>query len=516
MSSLTSGFRRSWAARRPLAGVLLLVVTAYLLTASLLDLFADDHGLVILDGNPRPDEPMLARALVAATLWLGGLVAAGRVTPRTGRISAGAFLLSALVAPILLAVLRNAAGTVPYADRLLDALLLAGVLAVQAGVVASRPGEVPAEQPGRLWPSVATGIALVLTVGVAVQNPYEAPVIRTGRGTGSEPVAAAWPDGQHPVIVTTGGIRFCDDDLCRSFHGVTGLPVAMDGYGSVAIGSDGTVVKSVTTGGLDTGGPFVQFARCGRDGCRTAYFPIRTSADDRPDLTANPEVAGAPAPDGALWFFLATPVTGGENGRYRLELIRCAEVTCASPDRHPLGEIDRTPADGYPDLRRARLTVGSDGRPSATFWIGHEVARYTCDPVGCANPRLLEEPVVGTAWATSGRRTISLMGNEIWDGTRRWQLDGAGNDDSGTVLVRDDAVYVAGALSTGPEPGIRVTIGTPPGFQREVVWRCTSSDDCDRVALDVYPGAGRRELLAVSRDGRVLVIRDDHTVLAKF
>lgn len=516
MSSLATGFRRSWAARRPLTGVLLFVVTGYLLAASLLDLLADDHGLVILDGNPKPDQPIWARALVAVALWLGGLVAAGRVTPRTGRLSAAAVLLSGLVAPIGLAVLRNMAGTVPYADRFLDALLLATVIAVQAGVVASRPGELPAEQPGRVWPSVATAIAVVLTVGVAVQNPYEAPVIRTGQGVGGQPVAVAWPAGQHPVIVTIAGVRYCDDDLCSSFHGVTGSPAAVDGYGTVSIGSDGTVVKAATNGGQDTGGPFVQFARCVREGCRTAYFPVRTSGDDRLDRTANVEVAGAPAPDGAIWFFLAAPVTGGTNGRYRFTLVRCADVDCASPERHELGGIDRTPADGYPDGQRARLMVGADGRPAATFWIGHEIARYTCDPVACANPRLTEEPTVGTDWAVSRQRTISMLGADVWDGDRRWQLGDSGNGESGAVLVAEDAVYVAAAVSTAPDTGLRVTIGTPPEFQREVVWRCTGADDCERVPLDVYRGAGRREQIAVGSDGRVLVVREDRNVLATF
>ncbi len=329
-------------------------------------------------------------------------------------------------------------------------------------------------------------------------------------------MAVAWPAGQHPVIVTIGGVRYCDDDLCGSFHGVTGAPAAVDGYGSVSIGTDGAVIKAVTAGGQDTGGPFVQFARCVRDGCRTAYFPVRTSADDRLDLTANLEVAGAPAPEGAIWFFLAAPVTGGQHGRYRLSLIRCADVTCASPERHELGETDRTPGDGYPDGQRARLMIGTDGRPTAVFWIGHAIARYSCDPAACTRVRHTEQPAVGTAWAASHQRTVSLLGSELWDGTRMWQLGDAGNDESGTVLAGRDSVYVAAAVSTEPDTGLRVTAGARPEFQREVVWRCTGPDGCTRVSLDVYSGPGLQERLAVSEDGRVLVVRADRNLLLRF
>lgn len=80
-------------------------------------------------------------------------------------------------------------------------------------------------------------------------------------------------------------------------------------------------------------------------------------------------------------------------------------------------------------------------------------------------------------------------------------------------MAADDAVYVAAALTTEPDSGFRISTGTPPEFRREVVWRCTGPNDCTRTPLDVYPGAGRREQLAVSPDGRVLVVRGDRNVL---
>ena len=49
--------------------------------------------------------------------------------------------------------------------------------------------------------------------GAAAQaNPYRAPSVLTGAGGSA--VAAVWPAGQHPIIATMSGVRFCETDLC--------------------------------------------------------------------------------------------------------------------------------------------------------------------------------------------------------------------------------------------------------------------------------------------------------------
>jgi hypothetical protein len=521
MFSPLPGLPPAW--RRP-AVVLLLVITAFLLAAPLLDLLAGEGDLVIIDGNPEPGAVgalAWGRLATTALIWLAGLFATARSLGRAGLVPAGrgrlvAFLAGWVVAPVLLAVARDGIGTVPYADRLIDALLLALTIAAQAPMLARpRPASVPPES--RTWPyALAPALALALSIGIVVQNPYEATAIRTGNGILSDPVAVAWPAGQHPVIVTVGGVRYCDDDRCSSFHGVTGSPAAIDGYSTTTIGADGTVVKAAVGGGPDTGGPFVQYARCVRDGCRTAYFPVRTSAADKLDLTGTIEVTGASAPDGALWFFLAAPIEGGARGRYRFSLIRCA-VTCAGTDRHVLGEIDRTPADGYPDGRRTRLTIGADGRPAAAFWMGYSILRFSCDPLTCAHPRRAEQQGgnPGAVWMSSGERALYFTEVEVSDGAHSWRLHDFATGRSGALAFDGEATYVAAAVLSAPPDGFQVTVGggRPAQFRRETVWRCAGSE-CVSVPLDTYAGDGRRELLAVGPDGRVLIVRDDRVLLA--
>ncbi|GAA2674752.1 hypothetical protein [Actinoplanes palleronii] len=595
---LSSSYRVAWAARRPLTGVLLLVVAGHLLVSTLLDLFADGDVLVILDGNPQVSgagAASWARPAVTVVFWLIGLVAAAWVVARDGsaspaeaiwhgmrrlpvfalgavatagaaglalwtvaevstgpvfvlvalavlvaaafltarvlligigwavgeprrvpgRAETGTFLLAAVLLPMLLGWLRGQAGPVPYADRPLDALLLAAVIAVQAGAATRRHVEPAApERPARVWPfATAAVLTAALTVGAVTQNPYQAPVIRTGPGTDSTVAAVGWPAGQHPVIVTLAGVRYCDDDRCTKYHGVTGGPAAVDSWTTTTIGADGTVVKTSTSGGEGAGGPFLDYARCGPDGCRTAYLPVRTSATDKLDMSLNLEVAGASAPDGALWFFVAAPVSGGAYGRYRLTLIRCAEVACASPERHELGVTDRTPSDDYPDGRRARLTIGAEGRPAAAFWLGHSILRYTCDRSRCGQDFQPAGEAV-TTWTSSGDRAAALSGDLVFDGDRTWQLGDFGTGESGAVVLARRATYVAAAVAATPAAGFRITVGSaePQRYRRETVWRCAGSA-CTSVPLDTYAGEGRKEMLAVSEDGRVLVVRDDRVLL---
>jgi hypothetical protein len=260
-------------------------------------------------------------------------------------------------------------------------------------------------------------------------------------------VAVAWPAGGHPVIVTSGGVWFCDDDLCDRFTDVSGGPLTIDGFGTASVGMDGTVVKTAVTGGPDTGGPFVQYARCVRDGCRQAWLPVRATGREKPGpLGVGAEATGAAAPDGSIWLFVAVPVDGGKHGRYRFQMIRCGDVGCADPQRHDLGFADHTPEDGFPHGRRARLTIGADGRPVASFWLGWNVHRFGCEPVTCAEPR----QTVGRAtppdavWTVAGERAVRRAvrrrqlggdhprrGRTVGCGGRRWAVRLSDRRDTG-------------------------------------------------------------------------------------
>ena len=483
---------------------------------------------------------LAAGALAATRTLLIGIAWAVGGSGRTPAWTEAASFLIGGTAPLLFAYVwsRSGAGGVPYLGSLADAVLVLVLLAAQAGLAARPHSRAAAPDPDiaeavpdpnsaevvprphskdpaqrrhlRLWPGLAMITAAVLIAsGVLLANPYAAPTIRTHTGGPSGPRVVAWPAGGHPVIVTDAGVWFCDDDLCTDFTDVQGGPLTIDGFGTAAIAADGTVVKTAVTGGPERGGPFVHYARCVREGCREAWLPVRQSAADRLDPEAAVEVAGAAAPDGALWFFVAAPVRGGERGRYRFSFVRCPDVTCTAPRRHQVGILDRTPGDGYPNGRRARLTVGADGRPAASFWIGHSLYRYSCEPVTCAGPR---ETVGDAALPDAVREgAASFRAGELYHGAGSTLLAGDAAAQSGALTVAGSAVYVAAAVPTDPV-GFHLTVGEPARYWRQTVWRCERLA-CVRTPLDVYEGDPRRELLAVAGDGRVLVVRDDRIVL---
>ncbi|MBW6437508.1 hypothetical protein KZ829_27620 [Actinoplanes hulinensis] len=493
---------------------------------------------------------LAAGGLVASRLLLAGVarVVGGRDRPESWR-EAGTFLLGGVVVPALAASLLPGFAA--------DVVLLPFALAAQVGLAAfAHVTEIPAgsatgadgagsfagadaagsfvgsgpagsgvaegpvgsrvaARPGvRVWPGVAMmAVAVLVAGGPAVAGRFGGPV-RTNDGGPSGPVAVAWPAGRHPVIVTEAGVWFCDDDLCEEFTDVNGGPPAIDGWATVGIGTDGTVVKTAVTGGPDKGGPFLHHARCVPDGCREAWLPVRTSAREKLDPMASVEAAGAPAPDGSLWFFVAAPAEGGELGRYRFSLIRCADLECAEPRRHDLGVTDRSPEDGYRNGTRARLTIGADGRPDAAFWTGMSVLRFSCDPVTCANPRKTAD--VGVAprgvWTTAGDQIVAYFDQRLFQGTELTTVATGSANGTGGLAVAGPSVYVAAALPGPPDRGFHLTIGEPARHWQQTVWRCTGPT-CDNVPMDRYEGEPRRELLAVAEDGRILLVRPGRIVL---
>jgi hypothetical protein len=463
---------------------------------------------------------LVLTALLAARLLLGviGRIA-GEAPHQPSWRNAASFLLGGVVMPMLLTVIADAIGLhdLPYAGPLAGAVVIVIALAAQIGL-AARPHAAGGVLPAGAvwWPGFALiGAAVLAPPGLVVLNPYDLPSVRTHDRGPSTAMAVAWPSGRHPVIVTSGGVWFCDDDLCDRFTDVSGGPPTIDGFGTASIGVDGTVVKTAVTGGPDTGGPFVQYARCVRDGCRQAWLPVRASGREKPGPPGvGAEAAGAAAPDGSIWLFAAVPVEGGRYGRYRFLMIHCADIACAAPQRHDLGIADHTPADGYPPGRRARLTIGADGRPVASFWLGWSVYRFSCEPVTCAGPRRSDGRAAppDAVWATAGDRTIAVRAGELYDGDNSAMIAPGAGAQSGAVAAVGPYVYLTAALPGTGERGFHVTIGEPARYWRQTVWRC-SGLACTSAPMDGYAGEPRRELLAVADDGRILVVRDDRIVL---
>jgi hypothetical protein len=460
-------------------------------------------------------------ALAVGALVLAAVVAArillGVLAQRLGGFGwAGTFLLGGVVVPLLVLQLRSTLW--PALTEVLDPVLLTGVVAVQAGILAHlallpRDDDLAIGGGSRsaLWPGVAAlTVPVMLSAGAAVLNPLDVPSLRSNdHPPAGGAVALAWPAGQHPVIATTNGARFCDTDLCDRYVARNGGPAVMGGRGTAGVGPDGVVVRAAVTGSEEGGGPFIHYARCTRDGCPEAWLPVRASAAEP---FGWPELAVAGAPDGALWFALAMP---SSDDQYRISFIRCADTACARPQRHQAGTLERTLADGYPEGQRARLTISADGRPTAAFWIGWRLKTVTCEPVTCAGPRQGSANVAfrDAVWATPpalGAEPVLLMAGRLRIGDDDWvPLEAADvAPRSGAVAVAGSRVYATVATATGRPPGFHLTVGAAPGHWQQMLWICERSH-CRRHPLDVFRGPAGRELLAVGPDGRVLIVRDD-------
>lgn len=492
-----------------------------------------------------------AVALIAARMVVGVVSrqlggSAWELTRGRVASTAGACLLGGLMVPLLLAYVRDqirSAVSWPVLTVAIDAVLVTVVVAAQAGILAQvylmrRDDTLPstvqsadldlvdarlAALAGGPPRSGRSGVAMLavpvlLWAAVAVFNPYHAPsVLSHDDGPAGGATAVAWPAGQHPVIVTTTGARFCDNDLCDRYVARNGGPAVMDGRGTAGVGPDGTVVRAAVTGGEQNGGPFIHFARCTRMGCRQGWLPVRASAKEP---FGRPELAAASAPDGAVWFVVATPSSDDRPGKatYRVSFIRCTDTDCRQPQRHQMGSLERTPDDGYAAERRARLSLGPDGRPLATFWIGWTLQQITCKPVTCSAPErswVIAGPP-DARWAAPaglGEGAVSLRPGQLKIGDRWVPLEGTEvASQSGALAVTGSRVYATAAMSTTRPSGIHVSVGTPPEDWQQVLWSCEGLR-CRRYPLDVIRRPPGPELLAVGADGRVLLVGDERITL---
>ena len=471
-------------------------------------LVAGDGPRSVLDALGPADRLPLAAALLVAGL-IAARVAIGLLPHQlggpAGRGLARSFLLGGIVVPL-----------VPV---LLSPLFLPVAVLLQAGVLAHvyllprLPADLAvadarlarlAGRPARLrWlagAAIVTAIALLTPAGVAAANPLHAPVVRSHVDAPSSPVAAAWPAGRHPVIATTSGARFCDDDVCDRYVAVNGGPAVMDGHGAAGISPDGTsVVKAALTGGLDSGGPFLDYARCTRDGCRQAWLPVRASAKER---FAWPSLAAAVAPDRALWFALVTP--SADDKTFQITFLRCAEVGCPHPERHAAGTVEHIADPVSVENERVRLTVGPDGRPTATIRTGVQAVQLTCCDAAAAQPAGLFTGEPGPMWTAGPGRLIALLPGVLQDGDRLLSLPGGQIAKwSGALATSGSEVYATAAEA--PESGT-------PSHWRQVLWRCAVAA-CHRQVLDEFPTTFTREAMAVAADGRVLIARPDRVLL---
>ncbi|HLL66978.1 MAG TPA: hypothetical protein VK453_14925 [Micromonosporaceae bacterium] len=508
-------------------------------------------GLILILGTLAVAAVVSARMLVGViSHQLGGSdwrLTRGRVTS-----TAGAFLLGGVVVPLFLVYLGvRVLVDIPLsgAIRAMGAVLPVGLIAAQAGILAhvyllqrdvsQSPGQestdlsaidapladLSGEPPRRRWLAVAVAAmiaALLASPGVEAANPFGAPTVRSHEDTLAGASAVAWPAGQHPTIATTGGARFCDNDVCDRYTARNGGPVVMDGVGTAGISADGaTVLKAAVTGSQERGGPFLHYARCTRDGCPEAWLPVRASAEEP---FGWPEIAVAVGPDDAIWFAVAMPSADNEPGKatYRITFVRCADLGCARPQRHEMGTVWRMPGDGSADRHRVRLSIGTAGQPVATVRTGLSASRVTCEPVSCTNPTTTHLLVgqAGTAWTTVPAPTgpvVAFQPGELRIGERMVPLKASQiASGSGALAATTSRVYATAAEATN-YPGLRIRIGPQrnprqPEYLQQVLWRCDGSR-CRRHVLDAFETTAGNEMLAVSADDRVLIVRQDRILL---
>lgn len=524
------------------------------------------------------------RVLVAVPARIfGGAAGSGGIWDLTlGRVlgTAGAFLLGGVVLPLIGAVLLGklrASRVLPAVLDVADAVFLVAVLAAQSAILAyvylqrrdpagltdsspveddrAGPDRAAADsaqagsadldavdarldaiagepsRPKRLqpWPAAAAVLVLVLVAllptAVAAANPYQAQTMRSGGdGPPGGAMTLAWPSGQHPVIVTNVGVRYCDDDLCEKYVTRNGGPPVMDRYGTAGIAADGTVVKGALTGGQENGGPFIHYGRCTRQGgCQEAWLAARASAEE-PFVWSR--LAVSSAPDGALWFALAVPPPHDWEGPATIEfkMIRCPDMKCERPQRYSLGTVPGGMGTGMGRQEYGRLSIGPDGTPVASFLIGHAVHVATCAPVTCANPRVtvvgggladdaawtLREAADGLVWVSNGGLHLGEQGEHIV------RLVNSGFDKrSAAVATAGTGIYATTAVKAAEPFGVRLSFGPKPQYWRLMLWHCPDPP-CERlrrIPLDIFEGAPGPVALAVSDDGRVLVVREGRIIL---
>ena len=174
-----------------------------------------------------------------------------------------------------------------------------------------------------------------------------------------------------------------------------------------------------------------------------------------------------------------------------------------------------------PDGRRGRMSMGADGRPVASFWIGSGLHVVTCDPVTCGNPRAGDAGAGPreALWSTPAGlddNGVALEEGTLKIGDDRVTLASDVADGSGALAISGSRLYATVAeATTTRQAGLHLTLGETPTSWRQSLWRCERAhcDHPERIPLDVISGEAGREVMAVGPDGRVLIVRDDRVIL---
>lgn len=274
--------------------------------------------------------------MLAGWLWLGLRL----LFPGDLRIAAPRDLLLMVVI-----VMQSAMLAVVYLQR--REVGEEGMVAELAEVPAAPPRHRPAWRSGLQLAGAGFLVALptLLVATMVAANPYQLPRWSLHESDlAGELRAAAWPAGQHPVIVTESHIIDCLDDGCRRQRR---SPVRPAPISAATIGEDGAIVSAAPVRP-----DLPRLRRCTRSGrCTPPAVAPRTG----PLLEAAVATVG-----GAVLVATARPVRDG----VELALTRCMAVACPQPQVSILGTVAGRPRSLEVHMRPYGAEVVSRGDTS--------------------------------------------------------------------------------------------------------------------------------------------------------
>ncbi|WP_212833513.1 hypothetical protein [Catellatospora sp. TT07R-123] len=362
-------------------------------------------------------------------------------------------------------------------------------------------------------------LPMLLGVAVAAVNPYGSPRADSYEVSWSGGiVAAAWPAGRHPIVVTEYAVHWCRDDACADSDTHTSEVTWFGSDGtSAAIGADGAVVAAglrgrdvpdlVRTDGNDA----VQLERCEGPGrCTDGITKWHTGGKEE-----QPLLAVAPGPDGSIVVATARPlpVKEGVPTRAELAVTRCNTVHCTRRSLAVLGTVDvmlSAIEGGGSGMRtavpRMTLTLDDQDRPTVLLRDAAGTGAWlaTCPAADCAGAHVDRiaapgDPTVPAVLLDRGGPAL-VPGYELGGDQGEWPL-----------TVRGHTVC---GLTTAPGPGPDVYFHFGPAEQRRrlAAW-CEPADGFDgrprRITLAQVDAEPYYQALVAGPDGRLLVMWSD-------
>ncbi|MET7803945.1 hypothetical protein [Micromonospora chersina] len=328
-------------------------------------------------------------------------------------------------------------------------------------------------------------------------------------------IAVGWPAGRGPILVGQTWFEDCLDDTCRTRRR-TDLSVTMyEPYGGAAFGADGSVyalgqyaleqcdAQRICRGGKDGLAVLSESQAAAITLSPTGEILLASATEVRPADPAPGEVRPAdPAPADA------GPVV-------ELKLIRCPDVSCATPRVTSLGRVNGSLRDrGGSQPTRLVVRVDASGRPVVALRSPSAggVSVGWCATLDCARPEVAPIDGPRRPGMPTPEEVALLDVGDLLDCRVGHGCDGS--EPMATVHRPRGGVWDVVAEPAHPE-GLYLRIGSGPWPDRAVLRVCTgrACREARAVPLVEIPPvqtwwsdrpARERWLMAVDADGRMV------------